>query len=246
MVPTRSSVRPARSSAAIVFSKVGGAGSAAMRVDLGELLGHRGLERRLELLDLDLVERRHAAVGAGPGGEQRVVGGGRGGGEQRRHAEGRGWRAEALDMSGDSMGSWGESGQRTGRRRERPARKLDSIRSSGSLPRAPPRRSVPPCPRRPQTGVESSAQRAIERPRLTPPHAAPNGTTSVQPTAREDRTTPASRSSSPASRWDTRSGSIPSQAATRRRAPRTARRAPPARGLLQSEPRTLPATPAAR
>ena len=65
-------MRPARSSAAIVFSKVGGAGFAAMRVDLGELLGHRRLERRLEVLDLAAVERRHAAVGAGPLREQRI------------------------------------------------------------------------------------------------------------------------------------------------------------------------------
>ncbi len=47
-----SSVRPAPSSAAIVFSKVGGAGSFGDRVDLGQVLVHRGLERRLEVLDL--------------------------------------------------------------------------------------------------------------------------------------------------------------------------------------------------
>jgi hypothetical protein len=43
-------------------------------VDLGELLGHRGLERRLEVADLDAVERRHTAVRPGPAGEQRVGG----------------------------------------------------------------------------------------------------------------------------------------------------------------------------
>ena len=50
-----------------------------------ELLGHARLERGLEELDLDLVERRHAAVGAGPRGEEGVrgCGGGEKGGEAR-------------------------------------------------------------------------------------------------------------------------------------------------------------------
>ena len=43
------------------------------RVDLGETRRHADLERRLELGEVHAVERRHAAVRAGPLREQRVV-----------------------------------------------------------------------------------------------------------------------------------------------------------------------------
>jgi hypothetical protein len=42
-------------------------------VDLGELLGHGGLEGGLQELDLDLVEGRDTAVGSGPRGQQGVL-----------------------------------------------------------------------------------------------------------------------------------------------------------------------------
>ncbi len=42
-------------------------------LDLGQSLLHRQLERRLEVRHLDLVERREAAIGAGPLGEQGIV-----------------------------------------------------------------------------------------------------------------------------------------------------------------------------
>ena len=63
---TRVSVRPARSKAATVFSKVGGGVVVSDPLDLREVLGHRGFERGLEVRDLDAVERRHAAVRAFP------------------------------------------------------------------------------------------------------------------------------------------------------------------------------------
>jgi hypothetical protein len=55
--------------------------------DLAPVLLHRDLERRLELLDLHPVEGRHSAIGARPGLQQRVGGGGRGGGRQGRREE---------------------------------------------------------------------------------------------------------------------------------------------------------------
>jgi hypothetical protein len=62
-------------------------------VDLAQLLGHSGFERGLQVLDFRLIEGRNAAIGAAPGGEQRVRGRGAG-------VADRGTRGEAGGHSG--------------------------------------------------------------------------------------------------------------------------------------------------
>ena len=70
--PTRDSASPARSSASIVLTKVGGSGRVGDRRDLGIVLAHRALERGGEVLGLDPVERGQA-VGGVPGVEKGIA-----------------------------------------------------------------------------------------------------------------------------------------------------------------------------
>ena len=71
----RVSASPPRSSASMVLAKVGSGRIGGDGVDLGRVRGKCAREGRLEMLRLDPAERRHAE-GAGPVGQQRVVGAG--------------------------------------------------------------------------------------------------------------------------------------------------------------------------